>query len=309
MYLEFNLLCFYQVLTGKSNQNIWKWFFLLSLIFVALCWEMWLDYFVFMALCLFYLFFVYRRKQKTDYVKRIKFIAISLIAVASIYIAVKVQYTGEHFTRGTEAELVSNYDYPILAIEDIISNIITYIYVALTNFLPAFLVSSNSHYLLGETILIEQQFGYHRPYTHLVPMHHLFLWYFYAGIVFVAFCFFMIKNIINSLNKPTTNNIFLSIIMILIATGFSTHALIKFRPYLSVPLLSYKCIVSILGVSLLISYLLMILREKIRKKHVYLLIVSISWALIIYSGLTKPKFLSHLSSQVGLHEFPIRFIN
>ncbi|MBV8700201.1 MAG: hypothetical protein JO052_20480, partial [Bradyrhizobium sp.] len=50
-------------------------------------------------------------------------------------------------------------------------------------------VSSNSLYHLGAQGVIAEQHGYHAAQTHLVAMHHVFYWYYFAGAVSLAFVY------------------------------------------------------------------------------------------------------------------------
>jgi hypothetical protein len=88
----------------------------------------------------------------------------------------------------------------------------------------------------------------------------------------------------------------------MIAVGFSTHLLIKFRPYNSVPALPYKAIVSILGVSLLTSYLVSLAGKRLGMVRYRVLVASVM-ATVFVAGFTRPRMLSVLLAQVGLQGF------
>ncbi|MGE3805753.1 MAG: hypothetical protein AB7K24_13845, partial [Gemmataceae bacterium] len=105
----------------------------------------------------------------------------------------------------------------------------------------------------------------------------------------------------------TVSSITLALFACLVLTGFATHSVIKFRPYMSVPLLSYKCVHSILGVSLLLSYATMIVSEHCREKGRHWLAVAaplLVWCVIIWAGLERMAYHNFMSQEVGLGRFP-----
>jgi magnesium-transporting ATPase (P-type) len=238
------------------------------------------------------------------------------------------QGVSEHFTNGKESEVVFNYfrdyannksdiqipnnqilkrksflNYTSIIIEDVVSNIVSFHYVALSNFFPRFMLSSNSLFSFGKHV-ISLQDGYHKEFEHLVYFHHLFLWYFYAGMVFSIFYFLFFRFLKRSFEKNKINYIYIVIIMLLITTGCFTHIFIKFRPYLSIPILSYKCIVSVLGVSILISFLLMIAQNYFKSKLRYVAVMTFVWLIIIYGGFSRPSHISFLASQLNFQRLP-----
>lgn len=323
IYLEINLLAFYYVFKSRNHPKLFKTIFILSLIALALCWEMWVDYLVFLVICSLFLYLVFSRRKKEVPLQQTKFILLSSLCIGLSYFLVKFTYSSgvsEHLARGSEGETVLTYvlnnhsiAYVIMAIEDVISNIITYNYIALTNYLPPFLLPSNSLFYLGRDAIISNQYGYAATYgaADFVYNHHVFLWYFYAGILVVVFCYFLVKYMVQSFKKPTSHSLILAALLLLIATGSFTHLLIKYRFYLSLPLFSYKCIVSTVGVSLLIAYLLMYLRNRISSNRIYFPIIAISWLIIVYAGFSRPELLSNMltSFKMGIYPDPLKELN
>jgi hypothetical protein len=130
----------------------------------------------------------------------------------------------------------------------------------------------------------------------LVYYHHVFLWYYLAGVVATIFFYYLARYTRRVFTgKANGDDITVLSILLLILTGSSTHLIIKFRPYLSVPLLTYKCTVAILGVSILISYVLMNLNpEQVRNRRAIIFV----WCLILFGGLTRNTRLAHIALDV-----------
>jgi hypothetical protein len=85
----------------------------------------------------------------------------------------------------------------------------------------------------------------------------------------------------------------------LVASGFFVRTFIKYRPYLSVPLLTYKCILSILGVTYLLAFLTVRLKKVLTNRAVYLGIVICIWAFILYGGITRNARLAQLAHEIA----------
>jgi len=203
---------------------------------------------------------------------------------------------------GAEEELIFTYSHPALMIEDFIGNYFTLLYTALTNFLPAVLSGSNSIVWYGPVALVREQHGYHESFSYLVPVNYLLFWRYYAGVAAAAFGYLAGWSARKSWRDPSCVHATMVMLLIMIAVGFSTHLLIKFRPYNSVPALPYKAIVSILGVSLLISYLVTLARTRFSAVH-YRVLVGGVMAIVLIAGFTRPRMLSALLTQVGLQGF------
>jgi hypothetical protein len=272
---------------------------------LALCWEIWLDYLAFLLLACGLAYFLNRKRQTgcSDQA-RIRFVLRTSIIVGVLYLAVKVPYSGEHLNSGHESDTVFTYRYPTMAVEDVISNVFTYPYLAVSNYLPSFLVSSNSLYHHGPDKLIQQQVGYHEAKAQLVPMHHLFLWHFYAGATLVCLAWYGVRALRRAWTNPSESSLVVAALVCLIATGFLTHTIIKFRPYLSVPLLSYKCIGSVTGVALLLSFFTSEVAQRFQGATRKVLFVTCAWLLLMGIAMERCRFQNHLSRQVGLGAFP-----
>jgi hypothetical protein len=306
VYLLLNLYFLHALATRPAQ---WRWpkiGFAVSLVAFALCWEMWLDYLVFLTAFSGFCWLVCRRdaELRERYLGRIRFVAATSVLVAIGYLAVRLPYSGEHFTTGHESDSIFTYSTPILSIDDLISNLFTYPYIALTNFCPSWFNGSNSLYHVGEERILAGQNGYHPEKAHLVGMHHLYFWHFYAGVVFLALVLYCVRSVRSAWKTPGYSTLMLVALLTLICTGFATHCIFKFRPYLSVPLLAYKCLISVIGVALLLSYGMMRLAERFAASRWRLVALACIWMALIAASIERFSYHSQQSQQVGLSMFP-----
>jgi hypothetical protein len=303
IYFEANLLCAWKTIeTGAAR---WKLAFAGSLIVTALCHEQWLDYFGFLLLAGGFLLLYARRAQLPHFTPRVLFVVIVNAIIGIIYLGIRLSYGQQQYRPGYEAEMIFMYQHPVVAVEDFLSNVMTYIYISFSTYFPPFMVSSNSLYTLGAAQLLEEQHGYHTPQTHLVVMHHVFYWYFWAGIVFAVFAYACWRSGKSALRDGSGAHAGLFLALLLVACGFAVHSVIKYRPYLSVPLLTYKCILSTLGVALVLSACLMRLRDWLPGwPRLRLGVILLAWGVILHGSVARPALLSHLSQVVGLSELP-----
>ncbi len=304
IYVEINLLCLYHILFGSAQQGKWRVGFLISLVLFAFGFDTWYNYFLYLWLAGAFLFFYSWRHGESWRCHRLLFVLGSATIIACIHLPIKLSYSPQHFKPGCEDELILGYHSPALFIEDFLSNCISYTYISLMNYAPPFMLASNASFSLGSAGILHEQHGYHSEMSQLVVMHYLFLWYFYAGIVFAVFLFFLGRSLFQALSKGSKESLCLSLMLLGIATGSATHLLIKYRPYMSVPSLSYKCMPSILATTILLAYLLDRFQARIRMRWLALSCACLVWSLVLYGGLARPRFLSHLNMQVGLGTYP-----
>lgn len=304
IYLEINLLCLYKLLFETTHQGRWRAGFVISLVLLAFGFDTWYNYFLYLWLAGAFLFCYSWRHQEPERYSRLGFVLACATLIACIHLPIKLCYSSQHFTGGKEDELILGYQSPALFIEDFFSNLMTYTYISLMNYAPPFLLASNSSFHLGASGILQEQHGYHSDMSQLVVMHHLFLWYYYAGIVFAVFLFCLVRSLIHALRFGSRESLCLSLILLGVATGSATHLLIKYRPYMSVPSLSYKCMPSILATTILLAHLLDRLQARIQRRWLAVGCVCLAWCVVLYGGLTRPRFLSHLNTQVGLGTYP-----
>ena len=106
-------------------------------------------------------------------------------------------------------------------LEDMITNVFTFNYVALTNFLPPCLVASNSLITLGEVRIIQGQSGYSSHYDHLVYAHHVFFWRFGAGVV--SLLLYRALHLCIRESRTSADAGYLAAFLVLVATGGLSH--------------------------------------------------------------------------------------
>jgi hypothetical protein len=299
--LQANLLCLHKVL--RTGSRGWQIGYAVTLIVFALNHEQWLDYLAFVMLMCGFLWLYARRAPAPELKPRLLFVAMCTAVIAAAYLSVRLQYGQQTSRPGDESEMIFAYGSPVLATEDFFSNILTYLYIAVSNYFPPFMVGSNSLYLFGPEGVVAAQNGYHPAQSHLVAMHHVFYWYFFAGMVFTVFVYFLVRNARAALNGSQRHT-YLTAFMLLVTVGFAIHALVKYRPYMSVPLLTYKCMNSNLGMAYLIGYCLMDARRWISARKLYPLLVALVWGVIVYGALARPAYLSFLSQTVGMTALP-----
>ncbi len=223
-------------------------------------------------------------------------------AVALAYVLVKVQ-TGSSPGGGSEADIVFHYPFWAPAIEDVGSNVLTHLYMAVTNFLPPSLLSSTALFELGGDKLVELQNSYAAPYSYLVPMHYLFLWRYAAGAVAVVVGYFFVRVLARAWRQPTADRVAAITFLLMAIMAGSTHAFVKIRPMKTAPVLGYHVFVGVLGVSLLLSYGLMVAWRDWRSAAARIGATAAVWAVIFYSALARPIMLNHLAAEVGLPGF------
>jgi hypothetical protein len=299
-YAEVNLLCLHRLLTQPdSYPRATRVTFVASLILFALCWETWLDYAIFLVLlCVVGGLFIWRHRR-WDLSRRCRFVGCTALGIAVPYLLVRVAYGGSHNVAGSESELLLNHNHAALMIEDLYSNVLTYLYIALTAFLPPWFLSSNAQVDLGEEELLRAQNGYHAAYGAFVPMHYHYLWYFQAGMAALAFAYLTFRLVRRCVRRPSAECMCLAVLCLLVWCGFSTHALIKFRPYLSAPVLSYKVTVSILGVAVLLSVAVMKVVRQVRRPVGAGILLLLVWGVLLLGTFTRPHWQATLLSKVG----------
>jgi len=303
IYLEANLLCIAKSL--QTGRRWWHVGFTGSLMILALSHEQWLDYLGFLTLASFFLFVYAWRVHRSDLKTRTLLLLATAWGIGTLYLAIRLSYGEQQNRPGHESEMIFSYTSPILALEDFLSNLITYVYIAFSNYFPPFMISSNSLYYFGADQIVAQQHGYHPDQAHLTAMHHLFYWYFWAGVVFALFVFFLARNGKIAWQQGSVRHTHLFLALLMVGCGFAIHSIVKYRPYLSVPLLTYKCMTSNVGVALVLAATLMYARDWLpRWKPLYALMVVAVWCVIGYGSLARPHYLSHLSRQVGMGDLP-----
>jgi hypothetical protein len=213
--------------------------------------------------------------------------------VLAAYLLIRLRAPIQYIRKGAEEELITTYTSLVLAVEDVIANFFTFLYITLDNYLPSFVSASNSLVYLGSATILREQHGYHESHTHLVAMSHLFLWRFYAGVAVTLFLGAATWAAVHAWRWPSLPAMITTALCVMVLTGFSTHLLIKMRPYNSVPALSYKVVLSVAPLTVLIAYLATI---QIRRSA----LIMVVWGCVFMAALTRPGMQGALLAEVGL---------
>jgi hypothetical protein len=118
--------------------------------------------------------------------------------------------------------------------------------------------------------------------------------------MFAVFLYALVKLFKNFFMSQSYDHIVLLLFMLMILTASPSHAVYKYRPYYSAPVLTYQVTVGVLGMSLLISYLLLMVRKYRQCQHLWPLIVVGTWTIILSGTLTRPPYLHAMAKQVGV---------
>lgn len=303
-YAEVNLLAAYRLLSKTEYSPRWALAYGISLVLLALCHEQWLDYLAFAVLAGLFLtaYFLYR--WETTRASRTALLMLGTLVLGFTYLAIRLSFGRQQSTPGHESEMIFAYKYRTLALEDFVSNVFSYTYISFTNYLPPFLVSSISDYKLDRQVILAEQHGYHENMQHLVIMHHQFYWYLYAGCVFTLFVLALLRYSRKSFRHGSPRHVALTVFLLMVLAGSAIHTLVKFRPYLSSPLLTYRCTTGVLAVTILISMTMTHWRQSWMSRRRSTLAIGLVWLVIFYSGLVRPHYLGHLSRQVGCGPYP-----
>jgi hypothetical protein len=302
LFVYFELVLWSAVRVAQHPES-WRWkgAFLASSLVMVVAYEGWLDFLVFAWVASAFVLLLCWHHRRREYVRGVAFCVTTLTVLGVAYLYIKLRFAFGSVA-GTESDVVFNYPYLAPAIEDVFSNVVTHLYIVLTNFLPPSLVSSTAFWQLGGDKLVELQRGYHEGFLYLVPMHYLFLWRYAAGAAFVVFFYALVRSVRKAFVVWRIEHLVLVVLLIMTATGGPTHDFIKARPMKTMPLLGYHVMIGVLGMSLLISYGSAKAAQLLRSRVAAAFVVSGIWGLILYSALARPSMLAHQAAQIGLGE-------
>jgi len=224
-----------------------------------------------------------------------------ILAVLLLYLCIRLPVAYEYVTPGGEEELIITCNNGLLATEDWIANFFTLIYMSIVNYLPIFGSISQSY--IGDAAIVAEQHGYHREMSHMVVMNHVFLWRFYAGAVVAFFVVFGIGRIRRAFQAPKITDMILVVLFLAVVAGCGTHVVIKYRPYMSVPALTYKPAVSIFFVTLLVAYLAVLARGWFHRIAAYRAMIVALWLVILVGAFTRPAALNQMLQHVGIASY------
>lgn len=305
-FISINLTSTVMILQSKFLKFHIYSIFVITLILSALSMEMWLDYATPLILSLGFIAIWSYHHGKSSVKKSsiILFFITLIITLCYVLIECYLGAIGKYSTPGLEAELVFTHKKNLLILDDLIINFFTYLYMTLTNYLPSFLFFSNSVTYLQVSDILAGQNGYHASSVHLAFISYLLEWRFFAGIIVFSFFTMGWKWLKNSW-KNTTNitHLILFLLFIGIIFGFPTHLIIKVRPYNTVPMLTYKCIISVYFLTIMIAYISMIYKKNFKKLKNWYLMLSSIWLTALLSALTRPAAINAGLTAVELHGY------
>lgn len=291
-----------QVVAGARPRAVWVVAFLVSLALNALGYEGWLDLLVAIWLATPLVYVALRKMDRVAEARRL--LAISAVSTAAgiAYVLVKVNM-GFGQTEGSESDVVFNYPSLLPVVDDLISNLFTHTYLAVSNFLPPALVGPSAFYRLGAEALVDGQHSYHSDFAYLVIMNQVFFWRYYAGAVFVVLLFAAFAAWRQCWRHPSAWSIAPGVFLLMILAAGPTHTLVKFRPMKSMPVMTYHVTIGVIGVSLLLAWLLVSAWRRWNGGWRAVLLTAAVWLVILYGALARPAYLAHMSAQAGLGEF------
>lgn len=288
------------LVSGRLVGRKWLIAFVSSLFVLALSTEWWINYATAIIAASGFGVAWSARHRNTQIRTASTSVLLAAVTVLGIYLTVRLQIPGQFFRHGAEEELILAYQNFSLMIEDFIVNFFTLLYMSLTNYLPSFLTSSNSLTYLGKTTIIAEQYGYDAPHQQFVLMNHLFLWRFYAGVAATLFLGWVGLSAYRAWRTPSLRAAMLAALSLMVIAGFSTHLMIKMRPYNSVPGLTYKVTISVTALTVLVAYLTMLSGQWVRSRRAYFSVVASVWGAVLIAGLTRPGMQGRLLTEVGL---------
>ncbi len=290
------------VLLVSGRVTGWKWLiaFITSLCLVALATEWWINYATAIIVASGFGVMWSLRHQNIKIRVASTWILVVTGAVLGTYLVVRLPISAQFMRHGAEEELLITYENYSLMIEDFIVNFFTLLYMTLTNYLPSFVTSSNSLAYVGKATIIAEQYGYDAAHQELVLMSHLFLWRFYAGVAGTLFVGCAVWSVYRAWRSPSLAAAIVAALTLMVISSFSTHMMIKMRPYNSVPGLTYKVTVSVAVLTVLVGYLTLILGQWLQSRRAYFAVVGSVWGIVFIAALTRPGMQARLLNEVGL---------
>ncbi|MCC7381499.1 MAG: hypothetical protein IT384_06690 [Deltaproteobacteria bacterium] len=252
-YVTLNLASAVQVLRAETSKTSW-WVFGGTLVLAAFGFELWLNYVVPLILGTLFLTAWGRRHAEPALARRALRMAGISAGVLTFYLIIRLQTAVQYVTPGAEEELVVAHQHWVIAVEDVFSNFMALLYMALSNYLPSFLFFTPSLTYYGPGALIDAQNAYHPEYSRFLGASYLFTWRYVAGVLTTIFLWRGWHWGRDAWVKKDKEALIFFLLFIAVITGFSTHLVIKHRPYNCAPMLSYKSLVSTFAFTILLAY-------------------------------------------------------
>lgn len=288
-----------QIVRGVQPRVLWYAAFAVSLALNMLGYEGWLDVVALVAVSAPFLYYGLRRMEQPVAAARLLRMAAVFVAAGIAYVAVKVTL-GFGQVEGSESDVVFNNDAIWLAVDDLIGNLFTHVYLSISNFLPPVLVGASAGYQQGLQYTIDAQHGYHEPFLYLVAMHQVFFWRYYAGVAVAALAYAIYRAVTSLRTRPSAWTLSLLFFLLMIAVPGATHMLVKFRPMNAMPAMTYHVTVGVLGASLVLAWLVTTAWRTWANRPAALAVVILVWAVVFYGALARPPYLAYMAAQSGL---------
>ena len=269
-----------------------------TLLLTSIYYEGWLDFFASVWLITIFLLVYFKHKSLTQYKKSLLTLFAIFNIVFVIYITISMTYTKFAHDSG-ESALVVFYGREFIwrAIEDLISNYFTNLYVTLTNFLPPGFITSNTLYQYSESLAEKNP---------LIFYHYFFYWRYYAGAAVALFFVFLVQVIKKVFQSAPFSSAFpLVIFSLMVAVNGATHTIIQFLPMRAMPVFGYYVQQGVLGFSLLLAYLLHLFMKNAKNKKKAAIVLALVIGVILWSSIRRPNYLWHMIQMVGVdHQGP-----
>jgi hypothetical protein len=298
IYIMLNLVFAYRIAFTDETRRKNVIGFVLTLVLALLFVEVSLNYVLFLLLAGTAIWIFARKTGDSHQASRVASALAGIVIIVALYVAARATFTSHVMKAGSEEEIVFTYTTWSLMIEDLVGNLFLYLYAALTIFLPPQFLFSNSLIELGNAGVIAEQHGYHKNMEHLASMNHIYLWRFYAGAVCAGFFAIFLGTCRRLIWFRRHFDLIVFLLLLLILLGFASHEIIKFRPYSSVPFLTYKCITSIIGVYVVTAAAIAYIEKK-RPRMAILASIAL-WMLLLWNSVTRPYFEHTAYQAVGL---------
>ncbi|MBG52054.1 MAG: hypothetical protein CML99_06490 [Rhodobiaceae bacterium] len=293
------------LIRGHTRRRDFVYFGIATVLFV-LGYETWIDVVVVMVLVALPVWMALRRNVDYETAARFMRLVGFIIGLTVVYVIAKVSW-GFGSGAGTETDLVFFYGFLSPIWDDYVTKVIAFSFTAASLVLPPELVSSSSLMRMGPDWLVAQQHGYHPQMQFLTYANHIFLWRFYAGIVFALLLVLAVYAWLKAWEGRTDWRIWVMLFCVaMVLFGASTHSLVKYRPMHSMPYLGYQVWVNVIGtvglVALAVDWLV-----GLRKKAA-LAFVAIAWTYLIWVGFSVRSALGIYvaTMQMGTYPNPIR---
>ena len=310
-YVLLHLIVINRMYMDTLRPWLWRVAYGVTLFILAESYEGWIDVVVTIWVSMAIVIPLLRRNGNHTALATSWIITVTSTLVFILYLSIKMFWYETAHGLGSESDTVFNYNYFLLALEDILGNEITLAYKAVSNFLPPFSITTVSMTTLGESTIIAEQAGYHPAMQHLTFMNHVFFWRYFAGASFIAIVYLFVRSTIRLIRHDDLSWLLPALMTTMILTGSAVHVAVKFRPFYSIPCHNYNIMVAVLGAGLLLSFGTGLLWERRQalfgQRRSFLIagsLVVLVWAIQVSNAFTRPPHLNAACTVVGMYHVP-----